>query len=251
MNIVQVFCDFCNLLQSRTRVTSEDTIRYYWFAAMLQNDADYDLNNYSLEYPYFLTEKIFKKDEKGNITKKELDFLYNNGNECYCIEIKFHRNPDPNSTYAHPDAAGSLFNDLIRLSIFQPGKAYERSSEKVMILPKATRRFLLYVTDDEMNQYFTDSSRSQKCYLDGYRQLLREFYQLNEGGIWTPSFIEPIPDTFKSSVLYAMSDNFRMSNIPKVQLICSSDDLNVNSNSIKGQSKENRHCYVRLYEIIM
>ena len=198
-----------------------------------------------------MTKKKKKKDEKGNITKKELDFLYKNGNECYCIEIKFHRNPDPNSTYAHPDAAGSLFNDIIRLSVFQPGKAYEKSSEEVMALPKATRRFLLYVTDDEMNQYFTDSSRSQKCYLDGYRQLLREFYQLNEGGIWTPSFIEPIPDTFKSSVLYAMSGNFRLSNIPKVKLVCSSDDLNVNSNSIKGQSKENRHCYVRLYEIIM
>lgn len=251
MNIEQVFCDFCNSLQSRTSVTSEDTIRYYWFAAMMKNDKKLNLNDYSLEYPYHLSEKIFKKKGKRNITKKELDFLYNNGDECYCIEVKFHRNPDPKSTYAHPDAAGSLFNDLIRLSVFQPGKAYEKASEKVMILPKTTRRFLLYVTDDEMNQYFTDSSRSQKCYLDGYRKLLRGFYQLSEGEIWTPSFKEPIPDTFKSSVLYAMADNFRLSNIPKVQLVCSSDDLNVNSNSIKGQSKVNRHCYVRLYEIIM
>ena len=250
MNLEKIFRDFCDSLQKRTCVTSEDTIRYYWFAAMLQNDADYDLNNYSLEYPYFLNEDIFSKDQKGNIAKKELDFLYNNGEECYCIEIKFHRNPDPDSTYAHPDAAGSLFNDLIRLSVFQPGKAYERSSENVMILPKETRRFLLYVTDDEMNQYFTDNSRSQQCFLDGYRQPLREFYKLKEGDIWIPSFKEPIPETFKKSTLFSMADNLTLSKIPNVRLVCSCDELNVDSNSIKGESK-NRHCYVRLYEVVM
>lgn len=250
MNLEKVFRDFCDSLQKRTCVTSEDTIRYYWFAAMLQNDADYDLNNYSLEYPYLLKEDIFSKDHKGNIAKKELDFLYNNGEECYCIEIKFHRNPDPDSTYAHPDAAGSLFNDLIRLSVFQPGKAYERSNEKVVMLPKTTRRFLLYVTDDEMNQYFTDNSRSQQCYIDGYRQPLRDFYKLNEGDIWTPSFKEPIPETFKKSTLFSMADNLTLSKIPNIRLVCSCDDLNVDSNSIKGESK-NRHCYVRLYEVVM
>jgi hypothetical protein len=250
MNLEKVFRDFCDSLQKRTCVTSEDTIRYYWFAAMLQNDADYDLNNYSLEYPYLLKEDIFSKDQKGNIAKKELDFLYNNGEECYCIEIKFHRNPDPNSTYAHPDAAGSLFNDLIRLAVFQPGKAYERSNEKVVMLPKTTRRFLLYVTDDEMNQYFTDNSRSQQCYLDGYRQPLRDFYKLKEGDIWIPSFKEPIPETFKKSTLFSMADNLTLSKIPNIRLVCSCDDLNVDSNSIKGESK-NRHCYVRLYEVVM
>lgn len=250
MNLEKVFRDFCDSLQKRTCVTSEDTIRYYWFAAMLENDADYDLKNYSLEYPYFLKDDIFSKDQKGNIAKKELDFLYNNGEECYCIEIKFHRNPDPNSTYAHPDAAGSLFNDLIRLSVFQPGKAYERSSEELMVLPEATRRFLLYVTDDEMNQYFTDNSRSQHCYLDGYRQPLRDFYKLKEGDIWIPSFKEPIPETFKKSTLFSMADNLTLSKIPNVRLVCSCDDLNVDSNSIKGESK-NRHCYVRLYEVVM
>jgi hypothetical protein len=230
MNLEKVFRDFCDSLQKRTCVTSEDTIRYYWFAAMLQNDADYDLNNYSLEYPYLLKEDIFSKDQKGNIAKKELDFLYNNGEECYCIEIKFHRNPDPNSTYAHPDAAGSLFNDLIRLAVFQPGKAYERSNEKVVMLPKTTRRFLLYVTDDEMNQYFTDNSRSQQCYLDGYRQPLRDFYKLKEGDIWIPSFKEPIPETFKKSTLFSMADNLTLSKIPNIRLVCSCDDLNVDSN---------------------
>ena len=250
MNLEKIFRDFCDSLQKRTCVTSEDTIRYYWFAAMLQNDADYDLNNYSLEYPYLLKEDIFSKDQKGNIAKKELDFLYNNGEECYCIEIKFHRNPDPDFTYAHPDAAGSLFNDLIRLAVFQPGKAYERSNEKVVMLPKTTRRFLLYVTDDEMNQYFTDNSRSQQCYIDGYRQPLRDFYKLNEGDIWTPSFKEPIPETFKKSTLFSMADNLTLSKIPNVRLVCSCDDLNVDSNSIKGESK-NRHCYVRLYEVVM
>ena len=250
MNLEKVFRDFCDSLQKRTCVTSEDTIRYYWFAAMLENDADYDLNNYSLEYPYLLKKDFFSKDLKGNIAKKELDFLYNNGEECYCIEIKFHRNPDPDSTYAHPDAAGSLFNDLIRLSVFQPGKSYERSSEELMVLPKATRRFLLYVTDDEMNHYFTDNSRSQQCYLDGYRQPLRDFYKLKEGDIWIPSFKEPIPETFKKSTLFSIADNLTLSKIPNVRLVCSSDDLNVDSNSIKGESK-NRHCYVRLYEVVM
>ena len=249
MNLEKVFRDFCDSLQKRTCVTSEDTIRYYWFAAMLENDADYDLNNYSLEYPYLLKKDFFSKDLKGSIAKKELDFLYNNGEECYCIEIKFHRNPDPDSTYAHPDAAGSLFNDLIRLSVFQPGKAYERSSEELVVLPKATRRFLLYVTDDEMNQYFTDSNRSQKCYLDGYRQPLRQFYQLNKGNVWTPSFREPIPNTFKTSALFAMAEKFRLSDLPKVQLVCS-DDLNVESNSIKKGSYDKRHCYIRLYEVV-
>jgi hypothetical protein len=218
---------------------------------MLQNDSDYDLDNYSLEYPYLLKEDIFSKDQKENIAKKELDFLYNNGEECYCKEIKFHRNPYPDSTYAHPDAAGSLFNDLIRLSVFQPGKAYERSNEKMVMLPKTTRRFLLYVTDDEMNQYFTDNSRSQQCYIDGYRQPLRDFYKLKEGDIWTPSFKEPIPDTFKKSALFSMANNLNLSKIPNVRLVCSSDDLNVKSNSIKEQSKENRHCYVRLYEVVV
>lgn len=246
MNIEKVFSDFCNSLQGRTCVISEDTIRYYWFAAMMKNDKKLDLNNYSLEYPYNLTKQIFER----NKAKKELDFLYNNGEECYCIEIKFHRNPDSNSTYAHPDAAGNLFNDLIRLSVFQPGKVYEKSLEKVMILPQNTRRFLLYITDDEMNQYFIDSSKSQKCYLRGYRQPLSCFYQLRKNDVWTPSFIDPTPETFTRNALSAMAGKYKLSDIPKVKLVCSHDKLIVNSDSIKfSETDRIRHCYARLYEI--
>lgn len=219
------FCKFCESLKQRTGFLSEDNIRFYWFVSMLEQDKD--LNHYSLEEPY-------GEEMKG----KELDLMYETAEERLCIEIKFHRNGEKQSTFAHTMSAGEIFDDLQRLPQWN----------KKRVKDKPTRYLFLYVTDEEMNKYLTwkeDGERSNR-----YRYTLRNLYVADKGRIPVCEFHseESNGDTPKTFLEHACGsynkegrNYLRMENI---LLLHKADDIVVNSKSVmKGK------CNIRLYEV--
>ena len=228
INIQNVFNQFCTFLQNRKGIMTEDNIRYYWFAAMLQEDLD--LNNYTLEYPYSNLNVI----TPGILQNEELDLLYENNteNEFFCFEMKFHRN-NTNNTFAKTSAAGGIFNDLQRLQqIANPG----------------ARRFFLYVTDSIMYVYLSNNNGKD---LD-YSQLLMDFCALQAGNAITLNFNNaPLsPSTFKDSANKSLNIN----TLPEIQnlLLLYEDDFPCISPSFanNNNNNNNNNCHVRLYEIL-
>lgn len=227
---------FCRALYDRKELMTEDNVRYYWFASMLKEDPE--LEHYTMEYPY--NSSVFETSQRR--AKKELDFLYLNGDESYCMEIKFHRNPDPASTYAHTDAAGSLFNDIIRLSLFTPGKSFA-TQKNICTLPHSTRRLFLYVTDAEMNAYLAKGSGS--AINSEFRVELQKFYAGFDDAAFSPKF-EEVPATFSQIALEALNKEiYSLQVLPKVRLLHTDSYCEMKSESFKG-----RQCHVRLYEIL-
>lgn len=236
MDLAKVFRRFCENLHRRQELMTEDNVRYYWFASMLHEDAD--VEHYTMEYPY--DSSVFEASQRR--AKKELDFLYLNGDESYCMEIKFHRNPDPASTYAHTDAAGSLFNDILRLSLFVPGKSFA-TQKNVCTLPQNTRRLFLYVTDAEMDAYLAKGNGT--AVNSGYREELRKFYACpKDAGFYAPKF-EEVPATFSLVALDALNkEKHSLQALPKICLLHADSYCKMQSESF-----EDRQCHVRLYEI--
>lgn len=245
MNIQEVFDKFCASIANRKRIMTEDNIRYYWFDAMRTVEGEnFDLNHYTMEYPY--DSKAFIK---GSIGKKELDLLYDNEKECICMEIKFHRNPS-GTTFACPDAAGSLFNDLIRLSIFEPGKAHKNSKENLEI-SKNRRYLFLYVTDYEMNNYLGSDGSTQAIYRD-YRNELQRFYTMSEMQTISPLFKDvTCPETFENCALKSFVDadknvyKLTCKSIHSITLLRKKDDVVITDNPTFPSNT----CYIRLYEV--
>ena len=159
MQIESVFDTFCAELEKREGIITEDNIRYYCFASMLNEDDQ--LNHYTLEYPY--------SEQCGDLQNEELDMLYQSDDETWCFEMKFHRNGESESTYAHTDAAGSLFNDLLRLQALKQNAKW-----------KNARYFFLYVTDSEMYNYLTAGKECKGGLNKEYRAKLKEFIQLEK-----------------------------------------------------------------------
>ena len=164
-----------------------------------------------------------------NLRNKELDLMYKNDlstTEQLAFEIKFHRKNKP-STYAHTDAAGAIFGDLIRLQhyIFQNGIG---------------RRFFLYITDSEMDNYLRNTSNQ-------YRQMLNDFYTLLPLHKLSFSLIEhtALPNTFLSSAYASLSTKPKFFKIPVIQLLEKWDNLSMQSSSFQG-----KECHVRLYEVL-
>lgn len=215
---------------------TEDNVRYYWFAAMLQEDAD--LAHYTMEYPY--DKSLFQRSSRA--AKKELDFLYLNGDDSYCMEIKFHRNPDPKSTYAHTDAAGSLFNDMLRVSIFKPGKSFSEQKYECKI-PANAKRLFLYVTDNEMHEYLGNAKTW--AYNAEYRKVLHRFYaDTASKTFYVPTF-NNVPDTFLNCALDGLdTDLYSLASMPRICLLYDDTWENMQSESFKKQQ-----CHVRLYEV--
>lgn len=158
MDLDKAFSLFISHLNARKGHLTEDGVRYYWFASMLEQDKN--LNNYALELPYekmkessyHLSSAINSTEVHNAADRLALDFMYKDDstNEVICMEIKFHRNGDSNSTYAHPDEAGKIINDMRRLQAINPSEGYR------------LRRLFLYVTDDEMADYFNKRSSAYR-----------------------------------------------------------------------------------------
>ena len=189
MNISNVFNQFCNALQNRTGIMTEDNIRYYWFASMLRQDKD--LNHYSLEEPY------------QTLSGKEMDLYYQDNNDELYFEIKFHRN-NGKSDYHQTSAAGEIFDDLQRLKLIKTSKPQ-------------THCYFLYVTDDIMHNYFISGRQQDKS----FGKQLKNFYN--------PQINDPInlnfkgaPKTFLDSANKSLN-NQNLMVFPNLQLILSRD----------------------------
>ena len=251
MKIDKIFESFCDLLAQREGIMTEDNIRYYWFASMYEKDKN--LNHYVLEKPYerddIFTQRSKKKSNNKNNAKKELDLLYVNGREQWAMEIKFHKNPIPNgqeekTAYANPDAAGFLFNDILRLQ-FAPIEENDKS----------VRRLLLYVTDKEMHDYLLNNSNRTKN--AEYRNEIKKFYEMNTTDSPQRFFTQcgDLLETFQTSAF----SSFKKSGIekkyyngkdtlfptPQIRLLQKNDDIHVQSKSFLGNE-----CHVRLYEVL-
>lgn len=229
MHIDKIFDDFCNLLGKREKIMTEDNIRYYWFTAMYQKDDE--LNHYTLEEPY----------DKTILPKKELDLLYADGKEQWAMEMKFHRY-SLDSAFAHTDAAGAILNDLNRLQ-YAPIRKEGGS----------IRRFFLYVTDDEMDEYF----RVEKNIWQNktFRNQLRRFYTMEEN---IPTIIrfeentlnkidknDHFPATFTGKAFDSFVNKPNFFSSPKICLLHKREICELKSDSFKGNK-----CHVRLYEVL-
>ena len=219
MNISNVFNQFCNDLQNRTRIMTEDNIRYYWFASMLQQDNL--LDNYTLEQPY----AAFPLNI-ATFSKEELDLLYDDQlyNEFYCFEMKFDRGPK-RTTAAKTSAAGELFNDLQRLQQIPP-----------TINGKTTHRLFLYVTDDIMHNYFISGRQQNKS----FGKQLNDFYTDQVNNPINLNFTGA-PKTFSDRANKSLNNStpIVMSNLRLID----SKDFMCGSPSFQGGG------HVRLYEI--
>lgn len=221
MNIGNVYTYFCNEIVSRTNIITEDNIRYYWFLCM--HRLDKTLNNYTLEQPY--------SQNPLNITtlpKKEMDLLYQGKNEYFCFEIKFHRK-GTSTALPHTSAAGELFDDLQRLQQIPP-----------FINEIKTNRYLLYVTDDEMHNYFT----SKRTKDPDYDAILKDFYTPKTCPVNLDFSKSPnTPKSFLKSANGSFPQKKNPIQILNLKLINNNDLSCKNSSLISGQ------LHVRLYEI--
>lgn len=232
MVIGDVFRDFYSELGKRIGFLSEDNIRFYWFVSMLKQDSD--LNHYSLEEPY----------PRGN---EELDLMYEDTDEIFAFEIKFHRHQNKGGKgLPKTDSAGKIFNDLIRLPDWKPKR---RSGKPI-------RYFFLYVTDSVMDKYLSES------------KLLNKFYTLKVGSSFKGSFLcedcgGDSPKTFFRNACKSLGktcSKFKSrTNVcaklctktegpistPDITLIDKVDALRCDSDELKTSK-----CWVRLYEVI-
>ena len=217
MNISNVFDQFCDDLQKRTGIMTEDNIRYYWFASMLRQDPV--LNNFTLEQPY-----SDNPIQVNVLPNEELDLLYNSSDEIICFEIKFHKGPKQ-TTKAKTSAAGDLFNDLQRLQLIPPA-----------INGKTTHRLFLYVTDDIMHNYFISGRQQNKS----FGKQLKNFYN--------PQINDPINLNFKGAPK-TFSDRANKSLNNSTPIVMSNLRLIDSKDFMCGSTSFNGDCHVRLYEI--
>lgn len=224
MDITKVYDVFVSQLMNRNGFISEDNVRLYWFASILNQDNN--LNNYSLEEPY-------NPNVPGG---KEFDLMYDDGIERWCIEIKFHRNPY-NQIFAHPDSAGKMFDDMRRLTGWNGGD----------VNGKPTRYFFLYVTDDEMHRYLSNSSKRKGI----YRRNLADFYGLAVGAQFKGTFeFAPngdTPSSFMKRAYYSAPFVLNRLDISNIFLL-KRDDIHCPSKSMQ-KTQSNINCHIRLYEI--
>lgn len=262
IDLQKLMTEFASDLQERKGLLTEDSVRYYVFKAFLTQDSD--LNNYTLELPYESISYDKKENKYGvrllegdGLERKngkldqELDLYHSNYGEPICMEIKFHRHPS-SVAFPHPQAAGSLFNDLQRLNLFEA------------VGCKKIHKLFLYVTDEEMNNYLGKEVKTKKINLEEeeknkieYRKSMNNFYapEIRE---FEFSIVKGAPETFVLSSLKSFApiiDNENIIDLEKMRtnvwkdlklnLLYKNDGLSCECPSIKGEK-----IFIRLYEVL-
>ena len=125
---------FGNLLDTRIGhdvFTTEDSIRYTFFAALLR-ESDLQPEDVVLEHPH------------PTISRAEVDtwVLPVNGREGLAVEFKYDRKIPSGQNAPRTQKAGKVFHDLYRLGQ----------------VPSTMRRLLIYVAGPEMTAYFKNHS---------------------------------------------------------------------------------------------
>ncbi len=133
-----IFTDFCKLLEARFKgkiLTTEDSVRYTFFASMLYNNVEPD--TVILEFPH------------PNIPKAKIDtWMPNFHGNAVAIEFKYDRDPPGGKNQPKTQKAGSAFRDLRRLQLINTN-------------PYAARYFV-YVTTKKMDTYFRNPDNGHK-----------------------------------------------------------------------------------------
>lgn len=156
----KAFQSFGKLLNERVNnniYSTEDSIRYLFFEEYLSEMCT-TKNDFIMELP--LESPILNADcrylYQTNNSRPELDALFFTQKlGKVAIEFKYHRKTT-DSSFPHPDAAGSLFNDIHRLSFIKG----------------CSKKYFVYVTDGEMDKYLDNNKRPSH---------LRRFYTMNCG----------------------------------------------------------------------
>jgi len=146
MIIDETLRQFARLLEdrfSRHVFTTEDSIRYTFFYC-LSNLGNLPPSDIILESPH------------TSIPKAEVDTYIpaKNGRQGLVLEFKFDRAIPSGKNAPRPQKAGKVFADIMRLALFS-------SSNN-------DQRYLIYVTDREMADYFQNESNQ-----------LNDFFNLN------------------------------------------------------------------------
>lgn len=117
---------------------SEDNFRYLVFHGLFKSGID--VTRIALEYP-----------RPGNSREKiDTVILAENGTPQVAIEFKYHRrSPNPKSATTHSENAGKLLKDFARLRDFPN-----------------VQRLVMYLTDDEMLNYFKKPGRGLQWILE-------------------------------------------------------------------------------------
>ena len=134
-----IFTDFAKLLETRfnrTVPTTEDSVRYTLFAAMLRNDIEPDA--VVLEFPH------------PAIARARVDtWVSDFGGKDVAIEFKYDRDPPGEKNQPKTQKAGAVFKDLRRLRL----------------LSDCAVCYFVYVTTKEMDVYFRNPRNGhQKLY---------------------------------------------------------------------------------------
>lgn len=256
MDINLLFKEFCNVLHGCGQLLTEDSVRYYFYGCMLkQNPNFYD---YTMELPYQVIDagtsplrisltKNHGLIKHGEQLDQELDLYYDDGTDCYCIEVKFHRY-SPNSEYAHTTAIGELFNDVRRLQTIEPSP----------ISDKRIRKFLVYVTDDIMWTYLNGKTLDEKtggiknpkanvqfkCFIESTPEDNEIKIELKNSSDNTTD--QDAPKSFWEASLKSFAD--KKSNLNANLQVIGKNDFPTGCPSMYNCGKSGK-CHIRMYEI--
>lgn len=154
------FAAFASLLEERFAkgiYTHEDSIRYLFFSSLLTH-AGLTPNEIALEYPH------------PSFAKKAVDtyVLPADGREGLVAEFKYDRRIPGAKSKPRSQQAGKIFGDIGRLARFG-------------VCDKTIRRYLIYITDGEMQRYFQNVQNGLEWFLDAEigREMLLDPGRLN------------------------------------------------------------------------
>lgn len=160
-----VLAEFSRLLKERLRRgvhTTEDSVRYTFFAALLRS-ASIDPHEVVLEWPH-------PKIERGLVDA----YVPNLGGRSIAIEFKYDRESPSGSSVPRPRKAGAVFSDLRKLSLLSAGLEMDR--------------LLIYCTDRIMSRYFRNPRNGHV-----------DFFELSPGHTLHigPAYVGRKPATFR------------------------------------------------------
>ena len=140
MNIESIIRLFCSLLSDRLKAgthTTEDSVRFTFFAAMLKEGIN--PSDVVLEYPH------------PNLTRKTIDtwIVQKGGDTGLAIEFKYNRAGNDNQQ--RTKHAGKALHDLHRMSQ----------------IPLGMHRLFIYLTDAEMARYFSNPNNGLSDFFGG------------------------------------------------------------------------------------
>ena len=160
------------------------------------------------------------------------------------IEIKFQRNHLQHETqkpqaFAKTQAAGEIFDDICRLPHW-----IGTSGDN-----KQTHYLFLYVTDDEMHKYLSNTTGQGNNSI--YRKELTKFYTIKKNDSFVSKWNFEKPTTFMKEAMASFRDTMPEDSlqVPKVVMI-DSRDIICSSNSLKEVQDKEENCHIRFYEVI-